>query len=393
METLPTRPKSFWNRRNTIVTAGLLVVAIGIGTHLVRRGVVPAAASRAQPPAIPVSVAIAKRQDVPIYLSGLGTVQATFTVGIHSQVDGKLQDVLFKEGQHVKKGDVLAQIDPRLFQAALDQAKAKKAQDEAQIISLEKDLVRFQALSAKGFDTQQNLDQQTAKVAVGRALIAADQAAVDTAQTQLDYTSITAPTDGRMGVRMVDPGNVVRASDTGSIAILVQAQPAALLFTLPAHTLEDVRDAMSRGPVEVTAFDRDNKRALSEGTLQTIDNLIDQTTATYRLKASFPNQDEKLWPGQFVNARIQVDTRRNVVVVPNTAVQRGPNGLFAWIMNDKDVAEVRPIQVGPSVKGFTVITSGLKDGEHVITGGQYKLRKNSPVSVSTTPQAAGRDAS
>ena len=368
--------------------ACLLAVAIGIGTYLVRRGVIPAEASRGQPPAIPVSVAAAARRDVPIHLVGLGTVQATFTVGIHSQVDGKLQDVFFKEGQHVKKGDILAKIDPRLFQAALDAAKAKKAQDEAQLVSFQKDLARFQTLGVKGFETQQNLDQQQAKVDTSKASIAADEAAIETAQTQLDYTDIRASSDGRMGVRMVDPGNIVHASDAGSIAVLVQAQPAAVLFTLPAQTLDQVREAQKRGAVQVVAYDRDNRNPLSTGTLATVDNLIDPATASYKLKATFANQDEKLWPGEFVNARLLVDTISNALIVPDAAIQRGPDGLFVWALTEKNTATTKPVQVGPSVDGMTIVTSGVNDGERVITYGQYKLRKDSPVSITTKPLPA-----
>jgi multidrug efflux system membrane fusion protein len=360
-------------------------VAIGIGTHLVRRGVIPAEASRGQPPAVPVSAAAASRRDVAIFLTGLGTVQATFTVGIHSQVDGKLQEVFFKEGQRVKKGDVLAKIDPRLFQAALDQAKAKKAQDEAQLTSFQKDLARFQTLGAKGFETQQNLDQQQGKVDTAKASVAADEAAIETAQTQLDYTDIKAPSDGRMGVRMVDPGNIVRATDAGSIAILVQARPAAVLFTLPANTLDSVREAQKHGSVEVVAYDRDNRVSLSTGTLMTIDNLIDQATASYKLKATFANDDEKLWPGEFVNARLLVNTIKSALTVPDAAIQRGPNGLFIWTVAANNKAAVKPVQVGPSVDGMTIVTSGIDDGERVITGGQYKLRKDAPVSISDKP--------
>ena len=247
---------------------------------------------------------------MPIYLTGLGTVQALYTVAIHTQVDGKLQDVFFKEGQRVRKGDVLAKIDPRLYQAALDQAKARKAMDEAALIAAQKDLVRFQALVLKNAETQQNLDLQQSKVDQAKASIDADAAAIETAQTNLDYTNIVASSDGRMGVRMVDPGNIVHASDQGAIAILTQTQPTAVLFTLPAQTLDDVRAAMARGAVEVAAYDRDNVRLLSNGTLSTIDNLIDQTTATYRLKAMFANDDEKLWPGEFVNARLLLEIRK-----------------------------------------------------------------------------------
>ena len=387
MVSSPTRASGLRSRRGLILTVCLLAVATGIGTYIMRHGVIPAEASRGQPPAVPVSISAAARRDVPIHLTGLGTVQAIFTVGIHSQVDGKLQDVFFEEGQRVKKGDLLAKIDPRLFQAALDQAKAKKAQDEAQLTSFQKDLTRFQTLGAKGYETQQNLDQQQGKVDTTKASIAADEAAIETAKTQLDYTDIRATSDGRMGVRMIDPGNVVHASDQGVIAVLVQAQPAAALFTLPAQTLDDVREAQKRGPVEVIAYDRDNRNALSTGTLATIDNVIDQATASYRLKATFANTDEKLWPGEFINARLLVDTRKNVLVVPNTAIQRGPKGLFVWAVTEKNTATPKPVEVGPSVDGFTIVTSGLDDSERVITGGQYKLRTNSPISVSTAPPA------
>jgi multidrug efflux system membrane fusion protein len=336
---------------------------------------------------VPVRIAIVSRQDVPIYLTGLGTVQASFTVGIHSQVDGKLQEVLFTEGQHVKKGDVLAKIDPRLFQAALDQAKAKKAQDQAQLTSAEKDLARSKTLVLSNITSQQIVDQQQAKVDQLKAAIAADEAMIQTAQTQLEYTTITAPSDGRMGVRLVDPGNIVHANDQGSLATLVLTQPTAVMFTLPARYLDDVRDAMARGPVEVTAYDQDNRRALATGKLLLVDNVIDQATATIRLKAMFPNEDEKLWPGEFVNAHVLLDTRGNAVVVPSAAVQRGPQGLFVWTVTAKNLAEPRPIEVGPTYKGLTVVASGLSGGERIVTDGQYKLQRDAPVTVTSPPMA------
>jgi len=337
---------------------------------------------------VPVTVAIVQRQDVPIYLSGLGTVQASFTVGIHSQVDGKLQEVLFTEGQQVKKGDVLAKIDPRLFQAALDQAKAKKAQDVAQFISASKDLERSNTLVKSNITSQQIVDQQQGKVDQLRAMIDADEAMIQTAQTNLDYTTITAPSDGRMGVRLVDPGNIVHANDQGALATLVLTRPSAVLFTLPARTLDDIRAAMARGPVEVTAFDQDNRRALATGTLLLVDNIMDQTTATIRLKAMFPNEDDKLWPGEFVNARVLLETRSNAVVVPSAAIQRGPNGLFIWTVTGKDVAEPRPIETGPTYDNLTIVTSGLAGGERIVTDGQYKLQRNATVTY-TSPPIAG----
>jgi multidrug efflux system membrane fusion protein len=341
---------------------------------------------------VPVSVATASRQDMPIYLTGLGTVQALFTVGIHAQVDGKLQDVFFKEGQRVKKGDVLAKIDPRLYQAALDQAKARKAQDDAQLIAAEKDLARFQTLVTRNAETQQNVDLQQAKVDQTKAAIDADVAAIETAQTNLDYTDITATTDGRMGLRMVDPGNIVHASDQGAIAILTQTEPAVVTFTLPAQTLDDVREAMKQGEVQVAAYDRDNVRLLSTGTLSMIDNLIDQTTATYRLKATFGNEDEKLWPGEFVNARLLLQTRKNVVVIPPVAVQRGPHGLFTWVVKQDNTVEPRPIQTGATTGNHTIVLSGVDDGDRVVTDGQYKLETNSPVTLAPPRTATSGDA-
>jgi membrane fusion protein, multidrug efflux system len=372
--------------------AGIVCVALLGAAGLVywmRQGPEPARAERAVGrPAVPVSVATAVKQDVPVVLTGLGTVQASFTVGIHSQVDGKLQEVLFTEGQPVKKGDVLAKIDPRLFQASLDQAKAKKAQDEATLAGNQKDLARSQALSTKGFDTQQNLDQLTAKVAAAQALVQADDAAIETAQTNLEYTNIVAPSDGRMGVRLVDPGNNVRATDTGSIAVLVRTKPTYVTFTLPAQTLDTIREAMGRGQVQVAAYDRDNKKQLSKGTLETIDNMIDQATASYKLKATFANDDEKLWPGEFVNARVMADTVSQAIVIPNNAVQRGPKGLFTWVVKQDNKAEVRPIETGLSANGITIVTKGLNDGERVVTDGQYKLQTGATVSLTPTAQPA-----
>jgi len=376
--------------RGYVIAAALVIVALGGGLYW-RQSQAPEPARAARPPggpAVPATVSVAARQDLPVYLTGIGAVQAWFTVKVHSQVDGKLEDVLFAEGQHVKKGDVLATIDSRLFQAALDQAKAKKKQDEALLVAAEKDLTRDQMLITRSAVSEQTLDQQVAKVDQLRASITADEAAIETAQTEFDYTKITAPTDGRIGIRLVDPGNLVHASDPGGIAMLALMQPTAVVFTLPSRVLPDVRAAMARGPVEVTAFDQNNRDMLATGTLLLVDNAVDQATSTIRLKASFPNEDEKLWPGDFVNARLLVDTQRDVIAVPSSAVQRGPQGLFTWIVTNKNTAEPRPIEVGPVSGNLTIITAGVSEGERVVTDGQYKLKRGVTVSIGGAQTAA-----
>jgi multidrug efflux system membrane fusion protein len=379
-------------RRRRIVAIGVAVIILAGGGWYWYR-VSPSQPARVGPaasrPAIPVSVAVAARQDVPIYVTGLGTVQGSFTIAIHSQVDGIMQEVKFTEGQHVRKGDVLAQIEPRLFQAALDQAKAKKSQDAATLGAAEKDLERSKTLVVRSVTTQQTLDQQQARVDQLKASIDADEAAIETAQAQLDFTTIRAPSDGRIGVRLVDPGNLVHASDSRPIANLVLTQPSAVLFTLPMQVLDDLRDAMARGPVEVTAYDQNNRRLLSTGKLLLIDNAIDQATATIRLKAMFDNADERLWPGEFVNARVSLETRRNVVAVPTTVVQRGQQGLFAWIVNADNLAEPRRIELGPASGDLTVINTGLAEGDRVVTDGQYKLQANARVTITSSIAANG----
>jgi membrane fusion protein, multidrug efflux system len=339
--------------------------------------------------AAPVSIAVASKQDVPIYLTGIGSVQAYFTIDIRAKVDGELQEVLFTEGQHVKKGDVLAKIDPRLYQAALDQAKAKRAQDAAALVAAEKDLARAKSLALKSFDTQQNVDQLQAKVDQLKASILADEALIETAQTQFDYTTIVAPSDGRIGMRLIDPGNMIRASDSKSLATLVLNQPSAVLFPLPATSLGEVREAIKRGPVEVTAFDQNNRIALAAGKLVLIDNVIDQAAAAIRLKALFPNDDDALWPGDFVNARILVETRRNALTVPSAAVQSGPKGLFTWVVAGNNTVEPRPIEVGPATGDLTIIAAGLTEGERVVTAGQYKLQAKALVVMASLPPASG----
>jgi multidrug efflux system membrane fusion protein len=383
------------DRSRRIGRAALAVLAVaGIAGIYWYRGLDGAESGRAatatERPAVPVTVATATRRDLPIYLTGLGTVQATLSVGIHSLVEGTLQEVRFTEGQRVKNGDILAKIDPRPYQAALDQAKARKAQDEAQLVAAEKDLARFITLAQKSFETQQNLDLQRAKVDQLKAMIEGDAASIEAAQVQLDRTDIRAPSDGRVGIRLVDPGNTVHASDTGAIVNLVLVQPAAVVFTLPAQALDDVRRAMGHGTVEITAFDQDNRVPLSVGKLLLIDNAIDAATATIRLKAVFANDDERLWPGEFVNARLLLETRSNALAIPSAAIQRGPQGLFVWIATADNTAAVRPLRIGPTTGDLTIVDSGLEEGDRVVTDGQYKLQAKTPVSVSTPGAATAR---
>ena len=377
--------------RAVLIAASLAAAfgAIVLYFHLASEARPVRAATTASRPAIPVRVATVVRRDMPVYVTGLGSVQASFTIAIHSQVDGIMQEVMFTEGTKVRKGDVLARIDPRLYQAALDQAKAKRMQDAALLVSAVKDLQRSTELVARDVATRQLVDQQQARVDQLKATIAADEAAIETAQTQLDYTAIRAPSDGRVGVRQVDPGNLVHASDARPIATLVLAQPAAVIFTLPMQHLYDVRDAIARGPVEVTALDQHNARTLSTGTLLLIDNIIDQATATIRLKAMFPNTDDNLWPGQFVNARVRVETRANALVMPTTAVQRGAQGLFAWVVSETNTALARPVKLGPASGDQTIVTQGLDPGDRVVTDGQYKLQLDAPVVIVTSTAESG----
>lgn len=378
-------------RKRVALTVAAIVLLGAAGTMVWRHGGPKRADAAAQVrPPVPVTVATASRQDVPIYLSGLGTIQAYNTTAIHTQIDGKLQSVAFTEGQEVHAGDVLAQIDPRFYQAALDQAKAKRAQDEAQLVSARKDLQRYQTLAARSFETQQNVDRQIGLVDQLKASIQADAAAIDSAGVQLTYTTITAPTDGRVGIRQVDPGNIVHVADTTPIAVLTQMRPIAVTFTLPEASLADVRDAMARGKVTVDAYDQNDTRLLATGTLLLVDNQIDQATSTIKLKATFANDDEALWPGEFIHARVLADTRKDAVTVPSAAVQRGPDALFTWVVRPDGIVRAQPIDIGPAHDGTTIVTSGLAIGDQVVVDGQYRLQAGARVNVSPLAKEAAR---
>ncbi len=353
-----------------------------------------------QAPTVSVDTASVTRQDVPVYLSGLGTVTALNTVTITARVDGQLQKVAFTEGQDVKAGDLLAQIDPRVYQAALDQAIAKKAQDTAQLQNAQRDLERYVALSKNDFASKQQLDTQRAQVAQLQAQIQGDQAAIENAKTQLDYTTITAPIDGRTGFRLVDQGNNVHTSDTTGIVVITQIHPITVVFTLPEENLQAVAQALAAGPVPVTALGSDSKTELAQGQIKLIDNEIDQTTGTARLKAEFPNTDNKLWPGEFVNIRVLLQTRHDALTMPSAAVQHGPDGVFTYVVKPDATVEARPLTIGIDTGRVVVVDNGLDVGEQVVTAGQYRLQPGTsvkPKAVAVDPpgtpgKAAGRTA-
>ncbi len=338
-------------------------------------------------PPVSVAIAPAERRDVPISLEALGTVQATNTITVRAQVDGQLVEIAFREGQEVKRGDVLARIDPRAYQAALDQALAKKAQNEALLANARLDLQRYAQLARSQGVSQQQQDTQRAQVAQYEALVAADQAQIDAARTQLDFTTIRAPIDGRVGLRGVDQGNLVRAGDATAIATVAQIKPITVIFTLPQQNLPQIRRAMQRGPVAVTASVPGAGEEPVRGELLTIDNAVDQTTGTIRLKASFPNDDYRLWPGAFATVRIQVDTLANATTVPLVAVQRGPDGAYAFVLRPPaeegtpPTVQQRPLTLGPVTQTLAVVQEGLRPGERVVTSGALRLSDGARVAV------------
>ncbi len=371
--------------------AFLVMVALaggGVAWYMSREPATATPSVRATPPAVPVLATAAQRQDVQLYLSGLGTVQAFNTVTVKARVDGQLDKIAFVEGQDVQAGDLLAQIDPRPFQAALAQAQANKASDEAKLTNAKLDLQRFSSLVQREFATRQSVDTQTALVAQMQAAIQGDQAMIDNAKVQLGYTTIAAPISGRTGVRLVDQGNIVHAGDAGGIVVITQLQPISVIFTLPQDVLDEVHDEMSKGQLKVIAFKRDEKTVIDEGTLALVDNQIDQTTGTIRLKATFPNARNALWPGEFISARLMLGTRRGVITVPAPVVQRGPNGTYAYVIKSDETAEMRTLKVHQIRDGIAVIDDGLQEGERVVVDGQYKLRPG--VRVDATAADGGK---
>jgi len=349
-----------------------------------------AAPAPAAPEAVPAEVAVASPEDVPIYLFGLGTVEAFNTVTVRTQIDGELQKVLFTEGQTVKKGDLLAVIDPRPSQAVLDEARAKVVQDEANLKNAQLILERDVQLTAKQFTTVEQTDDQRTTVQELQGQLAEDQAAVRDAETQLSYTQLTSPIDGRTGIRAVDEGNIVHTTDANGIVVVTQIEPISAISSLSQDDLPAVRAALKAGPVPVTAFTTDGATNLGDGTLSLIDNEIDQAAGTIRLKSTFPNKEQLLWPGQAVQIRILQQVARGATTIPSSALQRGTDGFFVYVVDAGDVVGARPVVPGQIAGGRAIIERGLSAGERVVTAGQYRLDDGVRIAPQEAAPAAGK---
>src|ERR1700730_4604653 len=379
--------KQFSTPQKRVLFSGLALAALLVfAWRMVHK---PAdATAHAGPQPIAVDMASASHVDMPIYFEGLGTVQAFYTVTVTARVDGELQKIAFTEGQQVHKGDLLAQIDPRPNQAAYEQAIATKAKDAAMFENAKRDLERFILLQPEDLASKQTVDTQRATVDQLKAQVQVDQAIIDNARTQLDYTRITSPITGRTGIRLVDPGNIVHAAATTGIVVVTQVQPISVIFTLPEEDLASVNIALSAGPVNVTTLSRDGGTELDQGTLTLVDNVIDQATGTAKLKATFSNVRNTLWPGQYVNARVLVRTERNALTLPTTAVQLGPNGPFTYVVKPDSTVVVRQLKIGDESGGLTVVRTGLALNERVVTSNQYRLQAGVHVRVTAAAASA-----
>jgi multidrug efflux system membrane fusion protein len=357
------------------VAAGVVLVAGALGARTVLERLTPVAAAQGPvaAPAIPVTVGVVTAKDLPVLLHGIGTVQAFNSVAVKSRVDGPIVAVDFTEGQEVEAGAVLFQIDPRPYQAALAQARAAKTKDEAQLESAQADFERSSKLMTNGFQTRQIYDQQRAQVAQLKAAIAGDQAQIDTAELNLGYTKVHAPISGRLGSRLVDTGNLVRASDNTPLVTITQVRPIFVSFTLPQESFDELREHQTKAPLAVEANSGDDTRKLAEGRLTLIDNSIEPATGTIHLKAQFANQNERLWPGEFVNVRVILRVRRAVPTVPSQAVQEGPDGYVVYVVESGNTVALRPVEVATIQDGVAAVTKGLAPGERVVVNGQYRL--------------------
>ena len=376
-------------RRAIGFAAVLALAAAAVLWRLSPNTQVEPAAAQAPAPGIPVTAGTVAAQDVPVFLLGIGTVQAYNSVSIKSRVDGQIVQIDFKEGQEVKQGDPLIQIDPRPYQAQLEQAQATKQKDEAQLAGAKLDLERYAKLLGTGYQTRQSYDNQTALVAQLQAAIKGDEAQINTVKLNLSYADIRSPIDGRLGAKLVDKGNLVHANDNTPLVTITEVKPIFVSFTLPQETLDDLRENNKEAPLVVYAYSGDGKKQLAEGKLTLIDNAIDQATGTIHLKARFDNDDEQLWPGEFVSLRVILSTRRNVATVPAQTVQNGPNGHYAYTIKPDNTVERRAVEVASIQDGIAVVTKGLTPGERVVVDGQYRLTDGARVNPAAGPSPSG----
>jgi multidrug efflux system membrane fusion protein len=372
-------------RKTFIAVAALVLASLGAWIFHTRSIVEAAPQSHgpASDPPVPVTGGTAEARDMPVFVRGLGAVQAFNTVTLKSRVDGEIIKVDFTEGQEVKAGDLLFEIDPRPFQAALAQATAAKQKDEAQLASATADLNRTTQLLGNGFQTRQTFDQQKAQVGQLQASIKQDQAQIDAAQLNLDYASIRSPIDGRTGARLVDAGNIVHASDNTGMVTITQLRPIFVSFTIPQQEIDTVRQSEGNGVLETRALTQDDQRQLAVGKLTLIDNQVDQATGTLHMKAEFENADAALWPGEFVNVRLVVSTEKNAVTVPARVVQQGPNGSYLFAIKSDNTVDMRTVEVSQADQDLAVIKKGLLAGERIVVDGQFRLEQGTKVTVQT----------
>jgi multidrug efflux system membrane fusion protein len=352
--------------------AAVVSAAAGFATihFLVDAEPAPAAA----PPPVPVVATTVTQHDVPIYLHGVGTVVAYNNVIVRSQITGQLVNIAFTQGQTVHKGDLLAEIDPRPYQAQLDQATANRDRDQAQVVNAQTNLNRYVPLAQKGWATQQLVDTQKAQLAQLQAMVKSDEGVIEQARTNLSYTRLTAPIDGVTGIRQVDVGNIIHPTDTNGLVDVTQIQPISLIFSLPQDDLMKIQPAMAKGTLTALAYSQDDKIQLDQGKLDLVDNQIVQTTGTIRLRASFPNAKRQLWPGELLNARLLVETRHDGLTIPAPAIQQGPKGSFVWVIGADETAQMRPVTVAQISDGQALVDSGLEPDMKVVTAGQYRLQ-------------------
>jgi multidrug efflux system membrane fusion protein len=381
------------------IVAVVIVVAVAAGGYYFLDKINQGPPKVAAVPVVPISTSVAEPKDVPLYVRGIGTVQAFKTVAIKTRIDGQIVKIAFEEGQEVKKGDLLFQIDPRPFQALLEQAQAAKQRDEAQLAGAKLDLERYGKLIGSGFQSRQSFDQQQATVDALKGSIASDQAQIDTAQLNLAYSDIRAPIDGRTGQRLVDLGNLVQMAQGTNLVTITQVKPIFVNFTVPQDATDVIRRNQQQAPLTVVAYASDDQTELARGKVTLIDNQIDPTTGTLRLKATFENTDERLWPGQFVNSRLEISVQQKAVTVPQRAVMQGANGYYAFVVKPDNTVERRDITVSSTQDGFAVISKGMKIGEKIASEGQYRLVNGSRVKIDTpnpqaespAPAAAGKE--